>query len=159
MTRKMPLSDKPATLQLNQFFPYRLSQLNASVSEVIAQLYSGRFDLTPHAWRVVATLGENEQLAATEIAQLTSLEKMQVSRAISSLKATGLIMQEVDRKDRRFSRLRLSDDGRKIYQQIVPLVTAREGYLLSVLSDEEKTLLYALIDRIANQAETLKKLG
>ena len=46
-------------LQLSDFFPYRLAMLNSSVSEVIAQLCSGRFDLSPQEWRVMAALGEN----------------------------------------------------------------------------------------------------
>ena len=146
-------------LQLSDFFPYRLAMLNSSVSEVIAQLYSGRFDLSPQEWRVMAALGENSQMSAKEIAQFTSMEKMQVSRAISTLKKSDLLFQKTDSKDRRFSSVSLSEQGKQIYLKIVPLVAARERYLLSVLTDEERQLFNQFVDRIAQQAETLKQLG
>lgn len=147
------------TLQLSDFFPYRLAMLNSSVSEVIAQLYSGRFNLSPQEWRVMAALGENAQMSAKEITQFTSMEKMQVSRAISSLKKSDLLFQKTDNKDRRFSSVSLSEQGKQIYLKIVPLVAARERYLLSVLSDDELQLFNQFVDRIAQQAETLKQLG
>ncbi|SFG31561.1 MarR family winged helix-turn-helix transcriptional regulator [Neptunomonas qingdaonensis] len=147
------------TLQLSDFFPYRLAMLNSSVSEVIAQLYSGRFDLSPQEWRVMAALGENAQMSAKEIAKFTSMEKMQVSRAISALKKSGLLCQKTDSNDRRFSSVSLSEQGKQIYLKIVPLVTARERYLLSVLTDEELQLFNQCVDRISQQAETLKQLG
>ncbi|WP_372737797.1 MarR family winged helix-turn-helix transcriptional regulator [Neptunomonas sp.] len=146
-------------LQLSDFFPYRLAMLNSSVSEVIAQLYSGRFNLSPQEWRVMAALGENAQMSAKEIAKFTSMEKMQVSRAISALKQSGLLCQKTDSNDRRFSSVSLSEQGKQIYLKIVPLVTARERYLLSVLTDEELQLFNQCVDRIAQQAETLKQLG
>lgn len=147
------------TLKLSDFFPYRLAMLNSSVSEVIAQLYSGRFKLSPQEWRVMAALGENAQMSAKEVAQFTSMEKMQVSRAISTLKKSDLLFQKTDSYDRRFSSVSLSEQGKQIYLKIVPLVTARERYLLSVLSKEELSFFNQLIDRVAQQAETLKQLG
>lgn len=147
------------TLKLSDFFPYRLAMLNSSVSEVIAQLYSGRFKLSPQEWRVMAALGENAQMSAKEIAQFTSMEKMQVSRAISTLKKSDLLFQKTDSYDRRFSSVSLSEQGKQIYLKIVPLVTARERYLLSVLSKEELSSFNQFIDRVAQQAETLKQLG
>ena len=159
MTSSNTVAEPSNTLRLNDFFPYRLAMLNASVSEAIAQLYSGRFNLTPQEWRVVAALGEKSQMSAKEIAQFTSMEKMQVSRAISNLKKAALLTQNVSKEDRRFSSVCLSEQGKQTYQQIVPLVIAREGYLLSVLSVDEQQLFSQFIDRIAQQAETLKQLG
>lgn len=107
----------------------------------------------------MAALGENAQMSAKEIAKFTSMEKMQVSRAISALKQSGLLCQKTDSNDRRFSSVSLSEQGKQIYLKIVPLVTARERYLLSVLTDEELQLFNQCVDRIAQQAETLKQLG
>ncbi len=157
MTTHLAQPDLP--LRLEYFFPYQLSRLNASVSASVAQLYSGRFNLSPQEWRVVAVLGEHKELAAKQIANLTRMEKMQGSRAISSLKKAELIQQSTDTADRRFSRVVLSNKGLVIYEQIVPLVTAREQFLLSVLSEEETILLRNFMSRIAEQATNLEQLG
>lgn len=142
-----------AKLQLHSFFPYRLSVLNATVSETIAQLYTGRFQLTPQAWRILAVLGEHGVLSAKEAAEMTRMEKMQVSRAISFLKEHSLATQAADPQDRRVSRVRLTPAGIKLYQQIIPLVTEREHQLLSVLDAAEQTQLLSLMQRIEARAQ------
>ncbi|WP_162224937.1 MarR family winged helix-turn-helix transcriptional regulator [Neptunomonas antarctica] len=158
-SQKKVTATQASTLQLSRFFPYRLAMLNASVSAVIAQLYCGRFNLTPQEWRVLAALGENPKMSAKEIAAFTCMEKMQVSRAISNLKKAALLIQQTDAKDRRFSSVCLSEQGQQIYLKIVPLVITREDYLLSTLSKDEQQLFNQFIDRIALQADTLKQLG
>lgn len=144
-----------AKLQLHSFFPYRLSVLNATVSETIAQLYTGRFQLTPQAWRILAVLGEHGVLSAKEAAEMTRMEKMQVSRAISFLKEHTLVTQATDPQDRRVSRVRLTPAGKALYQQIIPLVTEREQQLLAALDDDEQALLLKLMQRIEARAHEL----
>lgn len=148
-------------LELARFFPYQLSVLNASVSEVVAQLYRGRFQLAAHEWRVLAALGESDDgsNSAKVIAAVTSMEKMQVSRAISGLKKAGLISRTVNKNDRRSSCLALTATGKEVYTQIVPLVLAREAYLLSALSQDEIAQLTMIFDKLAAQANALKQLG
>lgn len=153
------IKQTPQALNLDHFFPYQLSQLNAIVSDAIAQLYKGRYQLAPFEWRVLAVLGEHKKLAAKEIGQRTHLEKMQVSRAVAGLKTAGLVTQETDSEDRRITRLQLSPAGGDLYQQIVPLVLAREAFLLSSLSDEEQQLMRKLMAKIAEQAQQLNDLG
>lgn len=146
-------------LQLANFFPYRLSRLNATISGVLAQLYSNRFDLAPHEWKVMAALGENEVMSAKEIAAFSGMDKMQVSRALNGLKQAELVSRKADEEDRRYSRLKLTDAGHLMYLEIVPLVKAREAFLLEALSSEELNAFNEYLDKIASKADSLKKLG
>ena len=146
-------------LDLTTFFPYRLSTLDMAVSQSISQLYTGRFNLSRQEWRIIAALGCNNAMSAKEIAAYSSLEKMQVSRAISRLKKEGLIHQQENRDDRRFSRLSPSDRGMSTYKKIVPLVLAREEFILSALSEEEQQLLSELMDKVYNKAKELQQWG
>ncbi|MCV6610414.1 MAG: MarR family transcriptional regulator [Amphritea sp.] len=146
-------------LDLNRFFPYRLSTLDMAVSQAVAQLYSGRFNLSRQEWRIIAALGNHESMSAKELAAYSSLEKMQVSRAISRLKEADLILQQEDRDDRRYTRLSLSDQGRSVYRKIVPLVLAREEFILSALSEQEQEQLMQLMDKVYQKALELQKWG
>ena len=148
-----------ALLNLSAFFPYRLSTLDMAVSQSVSQLYTGRFNLTRQEWRIMAALGNNRSMSAKEIAAYSSLEKMQVSRAISRLRKAELIVQMEDTKDRRYSRLSLSEKGLATYKKIVPLVLAREAFILSSLTDEEQQQLNTLMDKVYAKASELKQWG
>lgn len=143
-------------LQLQDFFPYRLSNLQAEVSAAVAQLYRGRFELTHHEWRVLATLNEYPELTAKQLAEQTNLEKMQVSRAVARMTARELLVQTPAEHDRRYVRLSLTDAGRQLYRQIVPLVLEREAWLLADLSVEEKQFLNQIMDRLLARTRQLK---
>lgn len=146
-------------LVLREFFPYRLAVFSNDVSRAVAQLYGGRFQLSRSEWRVLAALGDSSGLSAKEIADYSTLEKMQVSRATSALLKAGLIEREEDERDRRHLRHRLSKKGRSLYQELIPLVRARQDYMLSALSDEERTQLDELIERIHAKALELQQWG
>ncbi len=146
-------------LKLPEFFAYKLAVFSTDVSRSMAQLYSGRFNLSRQEWRVLAVLGEQEGLSAKEIASDSTLDKTQVSRATASLLKEGLIDREEDNQDRRHLRHKLSRKGQSIYREIVPLVLAREEYILSALSQDEAEELDRLMGKIHGKALELQKWG
>jgi len=143
-------------LELAGFFPYQLSILQSAVSDSIAQLYAGKFNLSRQEWRVLATLGTKAGISAREVATYTSMEKMPVSRAISRLVKAGLITQTGSREDRRLIILELTPEGRAIYEEIVPLVLEREAFLLSALDETEQEALTDIMDKLLRKTEELK---
>ena len=146
-------------LVLSAFFPYRLAVFSDDVSRSMAQLYGGRFNLSRQEWRIVAALGERSGLTAKELAEYSTLDKTQVSRAGARLLREGLILRSEDREDRRHRRHRLSAKGRRVYREIVPLVMAREAYLLSALSRSESLELDRLINLVHQKALELQQWG
>lgn len=149
----------PDRLRLADFFPYRLAVFSEDVSKSIAQLYGGRFNLSRQEWRVLAALGERAGLSAKEIAESSTLDKTQVSRATARLLKHGLIKREEDSRDRRHQRHRLSGKGRLVYKEIVPLVRAREAYILSTLTANETHELERLIGKVHRKALELQQWG
>lgn len=153
----MPKTDKHESLSLNQFFPYRFAMLQQAISENIASVYTGEFDLSRHEWRVLAILGEQSGLSAKQITLLTSLEKMQISRAINRMRANDLVKETINAKDKRFTQLYLTDKGKEIYLILVPRVLKKEQELLSVLSNDEQKDLNQLIDKLQQKSTLLLK--
>jgi DNA-binding MarR family transcriptional regulator len=146
-------------LDLQRFFPYRLAVLAEDVSRTVAQLYADRFDLTRQEWRVLAAVAANRRMAAKEIAEYSTLDKMSVSRAVAALEAKDLIEREEDPADRRNKLLTLTPSGRALYQKIVPLVRAREDYLLDALTPGEREILDAMLDKLTSRARSLRQRG
>ncbi|PAJ72780.1 hypothetical protein CJF42_19450 [Pseudoalteromonas sp. NBT06-2] len=152
---KVQKTVKHKPLILNKFFPYRFSILQQAISENIASVYTGEFDLSRHEWRILAILGEQSGLSAKQITLLTSLEKMQISRAINSMRSNELIKETVNIKDKRFTQLYLTDKGQKIYQILVPRVLNKEKELLTALSKDEQKKLNQLLDKLHQKATLL----
>jgi len=151
----VPKTDKHESLSLNQFFPYRFAMLQQAISENIASVYTGEFELSRHEWRIMAILGEQTGLSAKQITLLTNLEKMQVSRAINTMRVNNLIKETVNAKDKRFTQLYLTDKGKEIYLILVPRVLKKEQELLSVLSNDEQKHLNQLLDKLQQKATLL----
>jgi len=145
-------------MNLQQFFPYRLAVLAEVVSRAIAQVYSERFDLGRDEWRVLAALVPGPMRTADVIAH-TTLDKMQVSRAVARLEAAGLVARDADPDDRRARVLRLTTAGRALFRRIAPLAQAREAFLLDALDDAERDVLDRAIDKLNARARLLDGTG
>lgn len=142
-------------LNLNSFLPYRLSVLSNRVSDAIARQYSERFNLSIPEWRVIAVLGQTPDLSAREVANRSAMDKVQVSRAVTSLVAAKRVARTEDNKDARVSRLALTSRGLVIYDEVAPLALHLEKLLLSSFSSEERTTLQKLMYKLDRQVSLL----
>jgi len=144
-------------LDLERFLPYRLSVLSNRISAHIAQLYDTRHGLAIPEWRVIAVLARRPGISATEVAQRTAMDKVAVSRAVSSLLGEERVVRELDGNDRRRSVLRLTASGQAIYDDVAPKALAYERTLLDSLQSDEKKTLDRLLARMEQVAEGLSR--
>ena len=139
-------------LILENFLPYRLSILSNTVSSAIAIAYDKRFGLTIPEWRVIAVLGRFPGLSAVEVADRTMMDKVAVSRAVTKLLKNGRLDREFADADRRRSILNLSEEGRRVHDDVATLALKFEADLLDGLSDEEVNALNSTIERLMARA-------
>jgi DNA-binding MarR family transcriptional regulator len=137
-----------AQLDLEHFLPYRLSVLSNRVSGTIARIYTVRFQLSITEWRVMAVLGRYPGLSANEVAQRTAMDKVAVSRAVARLLDAGRLDREIHGDDRRRSVLKLSEGGYRIYDEVAPLALEFERRLLDGIDDQERAVLFRLLDKL-----------
>ena len=142
-------------LILEDFLPYRLSILSNTVSSTIARVYDRRFGLTIPEWRVIAVLGRFPGLSAVEVAERTLMDKVAVSRAVTKLLKSGRLDREFADADKRRSILNLSEEGRRVHNEIAPLALRFERDLLHGLSDADKQTLDVLMERLLARARLL----
>jgi len=144
-------------LNLSHFLPYRVSVLANTISQTVARLYEKRFHITIPEWRIIAVLGGlgNETLSAGEIAAATAMDKVQVSRAISRMLDSELILREAGDTDRRKALLTLTPKGLEIYREIAPMALAYEAQLTSALDADEMQQLNLLLSKLQTQADEL----
>ncbi len=146
-------------MELEKFFPYRLAVLAEQVSLATAQVYRERFSLSRHEWRVLAALANQGEVRAADVKDRTTLDKMQVSRALARLEADGLVGRSPDPEDGRAWRVRLLPAGTALFRKIVPMVQAREEYLLADLTASEQAVLARAMEKVEARARQLTRQG
>ncbi len=98
-------------------------------------------------------IGLREGITAEDVAASSARPRNTLSRAVNRLLRRKLIHRIQDRDDRRRRLLYLTAEGRRILDDTVPLLVAREEMLLEALSAEEReTLNYLMTKVILNQA-------
>lgn len=142
-------------LILEDFLPYRLSILSNTVSSTIASTYDKRFKLSIPEWRVIAVLGRFPGLSAVEVAERTLMDKVAVSRAVSKLLKSGRVDRQFADADRRRSILNLTDEGRRVHDEIAPLALKFEEDLLHGLDENEIHTLNVLTERLLARARLI----
>lgn len=140
-------------LTLAEFLPYQLSITSNAVSDLIARAYRGRFALKIPEWRLMAVLGESPSATQRELVAATAMDKVTVNRASKALEDRGLIGRAPNAADGRSHHLALTETGRELYEQIVPLALTVEAELEKILGSGEakalETMLAQLRARVA----------
>jgi DNA-binding MarR family transcriptional regulator len=129
------MSEKRA-LRLADFTPYRIVALGRRLSEELGAAYRNEGVTIPE-WRVLAAIAQAPVIAARDVALVTPMDKMAVSRAVLSLEAKKLIERERT-DDRRVSSLRLTDEGEIVYQRVAAIALRYEEQLLERLSPPDR---------------------
>ena len=125
------------------------------MSTTVARAYDKRFKVSIPEWRVIAILGRFPGLSAVEVAERTMMDKVAVSRAVTKLIKKGRIDRQFADADKRRSILNLSEEGRKLHDEIAELALGFERDLLEGLSDEELEQLNGIMERLLARARLI----
>ena len=148
--------DQPSSyLQLETFLPSVIRNLAEDITASMSRRYTGDFQLTITEWRIILQLAAKESLTATEIVEITAMEKSKVSRAVSSLEDRGFAVRTPSEKDHRIKTLALTPMGKKAYSSIVPRVLDWEKYLLEGLEISEYRDLLYLLNKLRNRLKDM----
>jgi DNA-binding MarR family transcriptional regulator len=144
-------------LDLFGFVPFRLNRLAAEVSSALSGEYQARYGLDIPEWRVLATLGfRNDACSAQYIAQCTRTHKSTISRAVTALMTRQLVERVENEDDRREFRLRLTRQGKTLYEELIPRLLRKEQEILACLSAQERKDFAALLGKIERSLELVQ---
>ena len=135
-------------LRLDSFLPYRLSFTSNLVSDSIADQYRALFNISIPEWRVLAWVAEKDGITQREICQATRMDKVTVSRATIALTDRGILAQIANDNDGRSRRIRLSEEGRRMYAAIAPKALELERRIFGHFTADEREGLMAMLRRI-----------
>lgn len=144
------LPDGEPEFQLSSFFPYQTRIFYKHVSESVARIYEEEYGMKPYEWRTLAILGMSNTYTPAELVALSSMDKVTVSRAISSLTKRGWLLSRSNEIDGRSRILRTSAKGQKVFARLMPMMRNVEQSILSALDQGEVTELRRLMQKIVD---------
>lgn len=135
-------------MNLSDYFPYRLAVVAEEVSHRIARVYRSAHSLSRQEWRIMAVLGEDAEVVASALRDLTTMDKSSVSRALRALETKRLIKRTVSECDRRELFVSLTEHGRAVHAAVLPQAIREANTLLDGFSSDEKILFLGFLDRL-----------
>jgi DNA-binding MarR family transcriptional regulator len=142
-------------LILSEFLPYQLSITSNAISDLIARSYRARFGLSVPEWRLMAVLGERDSGTQRILCAATAMDKVTVNRASKTLFDRGLVARLTNETDGRSHHLTLTDIGRELYEQIVPMALSVEAEIENILGEGDAVILAEILSRLRNRVEEI----
>ena len=117
---------------------WRLSiLLNLFAGPLYKEIFE-RFSVDRLGFVVLFTLDRHNGLAARDIVQATGFPKNSISRAVSGLKKRKFVVDRIDLSDKRSKKLEITESGKSIVGDILPMFEERQSAMRAVLGDQEK---------------------
>jgi DNA-binding MarR family transcriptional regulator len=104
-------------------------------------------------------LAAEVELQAKQIVTLTNMDKVRVSRAVSSLANKQLLKKRHCEADSRAALLSLNAAGNRLYKRIVPQALAWEQSLIQPLSQSEQKALFQIVGKLEGRLFELKEIA
>jgi DNA-binding MarR family transcriptional regulator len=138
---------------------HRLLKLNNRLMAPFSTLLSHRHNISLNEFRLLMAIGRLGASASHELAEHTGVNAMSVSRAVQTLQRHGRLTVEPDPHNRRRKVLRLTPEGRRLYELMRPQTHAVADYLLSDLPDADLVKLDELVCKLIARLEATDDTG
>lgn len=138
-----------------EFLLYRLYRIHITAGRKVVQMCEARHGMTRREWRVLSFLAENEGVLSSELAERAMLDRARTSRTLTSLAGKRLIERRPKPHDRREVQVFLSEDGRRVHDDIFPRIAAINQALVAELTPDERRALDRIVDAVQASADRL----
>lgn len=128
----------------------RLARVRSYIDTALLQVFRD-FGLTAADFRVIVTLrrvGPPYELPQAWLMSQLTLTSGTISLRVDRLAKRGIVTREADPDDKRGQRIRLTEDGLRLFDKIAPVHLANEDRLLSSLTHDERDTLAQLLSKL-----------
>lgn len=115
------ISDEPTMariLPLDESIAYKITVISDLLARRVSTIVAKFGGLNLSQWRVLAAIGDQEGRTASQVVDMTPMDKGIVSRAVASLVTQGYLKRQASDQDGRVSHLYMTVSGRETFTQI-----------------------------------------
>ena len=129
-------------------FISNVNMLEKAIEKALNERFSEALDLSMSEVRLLLWICNIDAVSVTNLGRLASYDRSQTSRVVSDLEARGLVEKERSAADARGLQIRLTKLGREIYEHALEILRRGNEEILSVLADDERSVLESALDKI-----------
>jgi len=150
-------------LRFHDFPAFHLMSLAAGVKQALVNRYLDPWGLSMPEWRLLSTVAEFSPIRFARIAELTAMDKAQVSRALRIAQGKGLVDTAMlparegaagERPGAGRFHVFITTEGREVHGRIMPQVQRDQLRLVELMTPDERRTLLKVAQRIFQLLES-----
>jgi DNA-binding MarR family transcriptional regulator len=99
-------------------------------------------------WLVLGPIWKNEGIAQKDIAEYCGKDKTSITKIINTLEKKNLVVRVPDQLDHRVKRVVLSNKGKELFLNVLPVIEETRDELRSGISDKEIESLITVLTKV-----------
>lgn len=140
-------------MQLEDLLTYQVCILAKMMERASAGELSKRYKLGVAEWRVLAQLAVKSPSTVRWLAARMRVDRAEVSRAAAALISRKLARRMPDPDDRRSVLFSITEAGRALHREIMPLRIALHERLMAVLTADEARHMTTAVDKLTRELD------
>ena len=105
-------------------------------------------DISLDQWLVLGPVWKNEGISQKDISEYSGKDKTSVTKIIDTLEKKNLVVRVIDQLDHRVKRVVLSNKGRELFLNVMPVMSQTRDELRNGISDKEIESLKIVLNKI-----------
>lgn len=143
-------------MKIDQSLGFIINHAGRRLSQLLALHYQP-YDITTEQWSVLNRLSEQDGISQKDLAQRSEKDQTNITRIVDHLERKGLVERHSNAEDRRSFLLFITDKGKLLNQELLPIEKEVVNSALQGLSEEHIELLRDMLIQITRNANQLIK--
>ena len=119
-----------------------------STKKFVQNSHNSGIDISMDQWLVLGPIWENEGISQKEISEYCLKDKTSVTKIIDTLEKKNLVVRVPDQLDHRIKRVVLSNKGKKLFLEVIPVMELTRNQLREGITEKEVQLLRSVLSKI-----------
>ena len=119
-----------------------------STKKFVQNSHNSGIDISMDQWLVLGPIWENEGISQKEISEYCLKDKTSVTKIIDTLEKKNLVVRVPDQLDHRIKRVVLSNKGKKLFLEVIPVMELTRDQLRKGITEKEVELLRSVLSKI-----------
>ncbi|MNZ72389.1 HTH-type transcriptional regulator MhqR [compost metagenome] len=139
-------------MELNQSIGYLISNTGRKLNQVLQKLFH-ETDVTPEQWSLLLCLEQRDGISHKELARRTGKDPANITRLLDQLERKKHVRRSFNPSDRRSQLLYITESGKSLARELVPVEAAFVSTLLTGITDEEVERFRAFMTKVNQNAD------
>ncbi len=120
-------------------------------------LSRNKLSITPEQWNVLYHLTESDGMTIGELSELTYKDFANMSRMTQKLEIAGFLEKRRDNKDKRIFKLYITENGKKVNEQIHQYAYESTNTALEGIDEQSKEIILKSLKQVILNTEKFLK--